>query len=187
MRNWIFDDKVLYCRVRCWLQAKLQFKTMSAFLTYLNNNLLPSCRVKEEKCTRRAAVLLKSEEGGGDGDGGYDVELAAATLCYGAPRKVCMSTALAWAKRLGLVYLTRKKSYYVDGHDRGDVLAYRNNVYLPQEKELDVRQYLWAQLSVAEFTALEIKTPLEELRAKALLYELDGASGPTTYAQVEET
>ena len=85
-----------------------------------------------------------------------------------------MSTALAWAKRLGLVYRTRKKSYYVDGHDRKDVLGHRNNEYLPAEKALELRQYLWAQLSVAEFDDLKIETAVGALRAKELLYDLSG-------------
>lgn len=54
-------------------------------------------------------------------------------------KNVSMSTALRWAKKLGLAWRKRQKSYYVDSHDREDVLHYRNVLYLPREHELEVR------------------------------------------------
>ena len=63
--------------------------------------------------------------------------------------QVSESCALAWAHRLGLCYATRKKHYYVDGHDRPDVLAHREN-WLEKEGRLELRQYLWAQVPLAK-------------------------------------
>ena len=57
--------------------------------------------------------------------------------------KVGQSTALAWAHKLGLTFETSKKSYYVDNHDRPDILRYRAE-YLQAELDYELRQYLWA-------------------------------------------
>ena len=67
--------------------------------------------------------------------------------------QVSESCALAWAHRLGLCYATRRKHYYVDGHDRPDVLAHRE-IWLEKEGRYELRQYLWLQLPLGK--ALEI-------------------------------
>ena len=50
---------------------------------------------------------------------------------------------------MGLCYATKKKHYYVDGHDRPDVLAHRE-IWLKKEGELELRQYLWAKMPLAK-------------------------------------
>jgi hypothetical protein len=46
------------------------------------------------------------------------------------------STALRYLHRLGFRTENSKKTFYCDGHQRDDVMAYRQNVYLPKMKEL---------------------------------------------------
>jgi hypothetical protein len=48
-----------------------------------------------------------------------------------------------WLLRLGFYKLEVKKGVYVDGHEREDVIAYRQEVFLPLMAELDsyTRQY----------------------------------------------
>jgi hypothetical protein len=86
--------------------------------------------------------------------------------------KVSLGTALVWAKKLGLEYMSRKKSYYVDNHDRADVLLYRDAKYLPEENALELQQYVWAQMTVAEFTKINAGCTQEELKEKGLLFDL---------------
>ena len=45
--------------------------------------------------------------------------------------------------------------YYVDGHERQDVLEHRVE-WLGKELQLELRQYLWVQLTVEEATKLSI-------------------------------
>ena len=59
--------------------------------------------------------------------------------------QVSETCALAWAHSLGLCYLKKKKGYYVDGHDRPDVLLHRIE-WLKREAELELCQYLWIQM-----------------------------------------
>ena len=58
---------------------------------------------------------------------------------------VSEETARVWAIKLGAQCVSNTKSYFVDGHEREDVVYHRNVLWLPQEKELELRQYLWVQ------------------------------------------
>ena len=48
-------------------------------------------------------------------------------------------TARRWLKRLGLKYGTVTKGVYFDGHERADVVEYRDQVFIPRWKELQRR------------------------------------------------
>ena len=45
---------------------------------------------------------------------------------------LCTKTALRWLLKLGWVKTTHKKGVYMDGHEREDVVDYRQNSYLPK-------------------------------------------------------
>ena len=45
---------------------------------------------------------------------------------------ISLSTARRWLRSEGFRYIGYKKGLYFDGHDRPDVLAYRQNIFLPQ-------------------------------------------------------
>jgi hypothetical protein len=53
-----------------------------------------------------------------------------------AGKGISISTARRWLQREGFQYMEHKKSLYYDGHDRPDVLAYRQNEFLPRMREL---------------------------------------------------
>ena len=59
---------------------------------------------------------------------------------------VSESTALRWAHDAGLTYVAQRKSYYVDNHDREDVLRYRD-VYVARQRDYELQQFLWVQLT----------------------------------------
>ena len=60
----------------------------------------------------------------------------------------------------------RTKGYYVDGHDRDDVLENRKG-WLKRELELELRQYLWMQMPLEE--AKEMNTGGDEAECLRLL------------------
>ena len=47
-----------------------------------------------------------------------------------AANSIWLQTAQRWLGKMGLVY-NRDKKGYVDGHEQEDVVAYRQNVFLP--------------------------------------------------------
>lgn len=51
----------------------------------------------------------------------------------------CTKTALRWLVKLGWVKTTLKKGVYMDGHERKDVVKYRQLVYLPKIAEYQNR------------------------------------------------
>lgn len=48
-------------------------------------------------------------------------------------------TARRWLRKMGLKYDTVKKGVFVDGHERGDVVEYRQNVFIPKWREFQNR------------------------------------------------
>lgn len=155
-RNWIMDDPVLADRARRYLKDAVSRKPkiddtcgvfkIAHFRSWLNDDFLPA---------------LNTDEGDDD-----------VVFLQPGVQRVSQSTALLWAKKLGLVWKARKKSYYVDNHDRADVLEYRNNVYLPKERDLEVKQYLWAVLSTDEFDQLKIGCSRVELVERGLCCDM---------------
>jgi len=47
-------------------------------------------------------------------------------------RSITLQTARNWLHHYGWKYMQHKKALYYDGHDRPDVVAYRQNVFLPK-------------------------------------------------------
>jgi hypothetical protein len=52
---------------------------------------------------------------------------------------VSLSTTRRWLHREGFRFLPHKKGLYFDGHDRPDVVEYRQNYFLPKMKEYEER------------------------------------------------
>lgn len=48
-------------------------------------------------------------------------------------------TARRWLRRMGLEYDTVKKDVFVDGHERADVVEYRQKVFIPRWREFEKR------------------------------------------------
>lgn len=56
---------------------------------------------------------------------------------------ISLATAKRWMKKMGYHWGYDPKGQYVDGHKREDVVTYRQNIFLPQMKELDKRTWKW--------------------------------------------
>jgi hypothetical protein len=68
--------------------------------------------------------------------------------------KLTLRTVYKWMERLGFQYQPRMKCYYVDGHEKTEVIAYRRNFirrYFQQEQ----RMFRWIQLPLLEVEAME--------------------------------
>ena len=92
------------------------------FQDFLNKDLLPRCQVKPW-----AGVFSSVKVGNPDSK-----FLQVSEAC-----------ALAWDHKLDMCYATKTKLYYFDGHDRKDILAYREK-RLARDLKLELFQYLWA-------------------------------------------
>ena len=68
--------------------------------------------------------------------------------------KLTLRTVYKWMDRLGFRYQPRMKCYYVDGHEKTEVIAYRRNFirrYFQQEQ----RMFRWIQIPLLEVEAME--------------------------------
>lgn len=60
-----------------------------------------------------------------------------------APTKVSQSTARRWMQFLGFNAVANGKNYYVDGHEREDVVQYREGYFLPAMEKYERRMPFW--------------------------------------------
>jgi len=70
-------------------------------------------------------LLVKEASGLSPGEQGYAKKLKKLLRKYGLTNKVCPSMVCKWMHQLGFCYETRKKGYYVDGHEKPTTVAYQ--------------------------------------------------------------
>jgi hypothetical protein len=65
-------------------------------------------------------------------------------LLISCGKSISRACTYRWLSRLGFYKSEVKKGVYVDGHEREDVIAYRQEVFLPEMAKLDsyTRQYM---------------------------------------------
>ena len=80
-----------------------------------------------------------------------------ALLKYYGLSTLCVSTVYRWMKALGMKYCPRKKNFYVDGHERKDVVKYREE-YIKQYLKDERLMYRWIQIRRDNFYKLVSKT-----------------------------
>ena len=64
-------------------------------------------------------------------------------LKHGITKKISERTARRYLQLLGYRWMTAKKGQYADGHERADVVWYRDNRFLPKMKDLLARERVW--------------------------------------------
>jgi hypothetical protein len=60
---------------------------------------------------------------------------------------ISISTTWRWLRRLGFSYDTRKKSFFVDGHERQDVVSRRNEFCVDYLSKLEPKTHRWIQVT----------------------------------------
>jgi hypothetical protein len=60
---------------------------------------------------------------------------------------ISISTTWRWLRRLGFSYDTRKKSFFVDGHERQDVVSRRNEFCVHYLSKLEPNTHRWIQVT----------------------------------------
>jgi len=52
-------------------------------------------------------------------------------------KTISVTTARRWLKKMGFRYTINPRGQYVDGHERKDVVTYRNHTFLPAMEDLE--------------------------------------------------
>jgi len=70
-------------------------------------------------------------------------------------RTKTISHAMAhrWMKKMDYQWMARPRGQYTDGHERSDVIEYRDKVFLPAVKELEGRTRKWGHDGLEEETS----------------------------------
>ncbi|KAJ6613315.1 hypothetical protein B0H10DRAFT_2222353 [Mycena sp. CBHHK59/15] len=58
-------------------------------------------------------------------------------------RKIKLCTAQRWMHKMGYRWRKEPRGMYSDGHEREDVVNYRQNIFLPRWRELEARSRWW--------------------------------------------
>lgn len=80
-------------------------------------------------------------------------------------------TARRWLIKLGWRQTRLKKGVYMDGHERDDVVKYRNEIFLPLMDEYERRMVKWAENEDGTFERVEPDLPPGEKRVIALFQD----------------
>ncbi|KII87524.1 hypothetical protein PLICRDRAFT_112639 [Plicaturopsis crispa FD-325 SS-3] len=60
-------------------------------------------------------------------------------------KTISLATAKRWMKKVGYRWTKNFKGQYVDGHERDDVVFYRQNVFLPKWVDVEARTRRWTE------------------------------------------
>lgn len=83
--------------------------------------------------------------------------------CFGLNSAISLSTAKQWMHTLGYHWRRDHRGQYVDGHERADVVAYCQEVFIPQILEHQSRLNKWGKDGVTlEHTVSPGERPVEE-------------------------
>lgn len=70
---------------------------------------------------------------------------------HGIEKPIKLRTAQRYLNALGYRYKTAPKGQYTDGHERADVVFYRNQIFLPQWRKISDRMTSWAEGNLPEY------------------------------------
>ncbi|GJF00210.1 hypothetical protein PsYK624_164900 [Phanerochaete sordida] len=82
-------------------------------------------------------------------------------LEHGLGEGISLSTAQVWMHKLDYRWTRASKGLFVDGHERGDVTTYRNDIFLPTLEVVHPRLRLWSKdgTEIAVSGALPVGSP----------------------------
>ncbi|CAN0302378.1 unnamed protein product [Ascophyllum nodosum] len=115
-RDWTMSEEYLQHELVRWMKTKKRI-TVKEVRTYINS------------------TLFENETG----------DLSRLLSTYQVTLPVSLSTTHSWMINLGCKYERATKSFYTDGHERPEVVAYRGE-YIEMRWKLALRQPLWAQV-----------------------------------------
>jgi hypothetical protein len=78
-------------------------------------------------------------------------------------KEVSIRTAQRWLSRAGFRWRAEPKSQYFDGHERADVVAYRQTIFIPFWRELERRRIIYNEAGVPNPRHLIMLRPGEKL------------------------
>jgi hypothetical protein len=138
-------------------RANLGTMSVELMSQYIHNVILPSMVEKEQR------------EGNGSDASIQEISIQSILKKYGLTC-ICLSTVYRWVKKLGFNYEPRKKSYYVDGHERESTINYRWRFI---ERYLGYEQRMFRWIQITEKEAIDLETTGALPKQSGYRYESD--------------
>lgn len=128
-------------------RANLNGLTVESMREYIIETILPQMVTKRKE--ELTDLLKQMEADGNENVDEVEEELEAISietiLNENGLKILTPETVLSWMHTLGFVYKPRKKSYFVDAHEREDVVKDRH-AFIKEFLDLEFRMHRWIQL-----------------------------------------
>jgi hypothetical protein len=92
---------------------------------------------------------------------------------HGITKNISQRTACRYLKSLGYRFAAPKKGQYADGHERADVVWYREKKFLPAWQEIQDRMYSWTKDNIPEDISLQGKRVIVWFHDESIFYAHD--------------
>jgi hypothetical protein len=92
---------------------------------------------------------------------------------HGITKNISESTARRYLKTLGYRFMAPKKGQYADGHERDDVVWYRNHKFLPAWREIQDQMYSWTKDNIPEVNHVDGKRVVVWFHDESIFYAHD--------------
>ncbi len=157
--------------IRRFVKTNLDGLTAEKVRDYVNDTIFPKML---------SSILDKNDVGLWD-NGNSSREIRSITMKellqhYGL-QSFSISTTVRWMKALGMSYNERKKNYYVDGHEREDVIISRWK-FISQYLKREMQMHRWVHLTEKEVQDLNERGTLIEDHG---YHFTDESTGETMY------
>ncbi|KAF9059511.1 hypothetical protein BDP27DRAFT_1143271, partial [Rhodocollybia butyracea] len=91
-------------------------------------------------------------------------------LKHGLQRSISPATAKRWMHKLGYRFVKKHQGLYVDGHERDDVVKYRQLVYLPAWTAVEPQMRSWTKEDIKEHFARTGRTVVVWFHDESIFY-----------------
>jgi hypothetical protein len=123
----LLNDEHISAAMRLWLRSNKWSMDPAKLRAYVENTMLPDAR--DKYCREVARDLMPKAL-----CGYLELQLFP-RIGVKVKKSISIHTARRWMRKEGFAHMRCSKGVYIDGHERGDVVEYRQGVFLPKMLE----------------------------------------------------
>ena len=143
----LVDNPEQAMSIRAFVRTNLDRLTVEKVYTYIDESIFP--RIASEYIDRNQQELNK-----GPGDDEIQCLTKQELLKHYGLSTFGITTAWRWMRALGMRYDERRKNYYVDGHERDDVVVSRW-IFIRKYLQREIQMHRWVQITEKEMQKLD--------------------------------